>query len=266
MGLIENTMARRGSVAKPHRSRRKSGALGVQPNNDRPVLQVVERDEELLFTNRLICEKQDRAVTNAYKILRTQVMHRLRANQWTTVGVIAARGGEGKSLTAINLAISLAHHPDQFVTLIDLDLQRPSVSEYTGIEVEKGLPELFNGEDLDDVMVEFGEASRLWVIPNRVSFSDSSEHLGGPQVDALASEVRSRGGVVIYDLPPILETDDYLMFSRNLDCSLFVVSEGRTARDEVARARTILEESNVPCLGVLLNNSTQAGIAGSYYL
>ena len=69
----------------------------------------------------------------AYKILRTRLLRRLEANQWHSFAVTGATAGEGKTLTAINLAMALAQDSNTWVFLVDLDLQRPSVADYLGM-------------------------------------------------------------------------------------------------------------------------------------
>ena len=76
---------------------------------------------------------------HAYRMLRTQVLQRARTHGLTTLGVVSAVNGEGKTLTAVNLALSLAAEPNQTVLLLDLDLRRPAVARTLGLAVERGL-------------------------------------------------------------------------------------------------------------------------------
>ena len=74
----------------------------------------------------------DAGALRAYKILRTRVLRRLEANQWHSFAVTGVTAGEGKTLTAINLAMALAQDVNTWVFLVDLDLQRPRVADYLG--------------------------------------------------------------------------------------------------------------------------------------
>ena len=83
---------------------------------------------------------------DAYKILRTQVMHRLRENNWNVLGVTSPGHGEGKTLTAVNLAVSLAMETSQTVLLVDADLRSPSIHEVFGLDDCPGLGGLLVGQ------------------------------------------------------------------------------------------------------------------------
>src|ERR1700731_4569875 len=90
-------------------------------------------DWPMLRERRVISCDDSQAAGHAYRMLRTQVLQRSRANGLSTVGVVSAVNGEGKTLTAINLALSLAAEPNQTVLLVDLDLRRPAVARTLGL-------------------------------------------------------------------------------------------------------------------------------------
>src|SRR6201986_4841402 len=85
-----------------------------------------------------------RQAGHAYRMLRTQVLQRARTHGLTTLGVVSAINGEGKPLTAVNLALSLAAEPNQSVVLVDFDLRRPSIARTLGLSVDQGLEAWFN--------------------------------------------------------------------------------------------------------------------------
>ena len=97
-------------------------------------------DPEALERSRVLLRVQDVAVSRAYKILRTRVLHRMADNNWFTLGITGTGAGEGKTLTAINLAIALAQDPNAWVFLVDLDLQRPQLGAYLGMSYESASP------------------------------------------------------------------------------------------------------------------------------
>src|SRR5579883_1518220 len=123
-------------------------------------------DPEALERNRVLLRVQDVAVSRAYKILRTRVLHRMSANNWYTLGVTGTSAGEGKTITAINLAIALAQDPNAWVFLVDLDLQRPQLGAYLGMSYENGLTDFLSGQaELEQVVYDIG-LKRLAVVPN----------------------------------------------------------------------------------------------------
>src|SRR6185437_13255627 len=121
-------------------------------------------DAEALERNRVLLRVQDVAVSRAYKILRTRVLHRMAANNWYTLGITGTSAGEGKTITAINLAIALAQDPNAWVYLVDLDLQRPQLGAYLGMSYEYGLTDFLTGNaELEQVIYDIG-IKRLAVV------------------------------------------------------------------------------------------------------
>jgi protein-tyrosine kinase len=182
-------------------------------------------DPEIIEKNHILLSVTDVAVTRAYKILRTRVLHRLAANNWHSVGVTGTVAGEGRSLTAINLALALAQEVNTWVFLVDLDLQRPQIANYLGMSFEKGLSDYLLGKAEFDEVVYNLQSERLGVIPNARAFQHSSEFLNshrmGDFTAALEREMPRR--VVIFDMPPLLASDDVLAFAPQFDSLLLVV-------------------------------------------
>jgi len=215
--------------------------------------------------NRILPQISDRAALRAYKIMRTRLLQRLAQNKWQTLAVTGTDTGQGKTLTAINLAIALAQDPNTSVLLVDLDLQRPMIGTYMGMTFKHGLGEYLAGEtELDQIIYDPG-IERLAVIPNSRSFEHSSEHLSGPRMLELQSYINAESPtrIVIYDMPPLLLSDDVLTFAPQIDGLLLVVSEGFTSRSALKKSKEILAEMNV--IGVVLNRSTERDDAAYYY-
>ncbi len=221
-------------------------------------------DAEALERNRVLLRVQDVAVSRAYKILRTRVLHRMAENNWYTLGVTGTGAGEGKTITAINLAIALAQDPNAWVYLVDLDLQRPQLGAYLGMSYENGLTDFLSGQaELEQVVYDIG-LKRLAVVPNASPVETSSEYLRSARmadfINALEAQTPRR--IVILDMPPVMVSDDVLAFAPRVDAFLLVASQGVTARRTLANAKEVLSELNV--LGVVLNRSTEANDSPYY--
>jgi protein-tyrosine kinase len=200
----------------------------------------------------------------AYKMLRTQVMRRLHDLGANTLAVLSADKGEGKTLTAINLAIAVAADLGHTALLVDFDLHNPSVHRRLGFEPQVGVEDcLLEQRPIYEAMVKVAGYERLTVLPARRRLEQSSEWLAGQRAAELVEELRARyyNRVLIFDLPPVLLTDDALAFSRHVQAGLFVVSERKTARDGVTRSLTLL--NNLPIVGTVLNRSQDR--PGAYY-
>ena len=212
----------------------------------------------VLRQGRVMAAYSKGSFVDACKILRTQVMHRLRENNWNVLGVTSPGHGEGKTLTAVNLAVSLAMETTQTVLLVDANLRNPSIHEVFGLEDCPGLADyLLDNQPVEDLLVHPG-IGRFVVLPGGREISNSTEILTSPKMLGLVEEFKHRypARIVIFDLPPLLHTADVLAFSPYIDALLLVVEEGKTTVDEVRRALSLVKDSR-PVLGTVLNKAGQ---------
>jgi capsular exopolysaccharide synthesis family protein len=210
--------------------------------------------DEALQRHRIQTGRESNQVSDAYKILRTQVIHRLRENNWNVLGVTSPKDGEGKTLTSINLAIALAAEPTQTVLLVDADLRAPHLHEELGLESNEGLTEfLLDGRSIEDMLI-FPDLGRLILLLGGRGTDHSSDVLTSPRMSALGKELKHRyaSRIVIFDLPPVLDQADVLAFTPQLDALLLVVEDGKTTESEFQQAMQTLKGS-VPILGTVLN-------------
>lgn len=231
-----------------------SGEFRVQYTQTR----VEALSPERLRRNRILTGRDHDDATSAYKILRTQVLQRLAASGGNTVAITSPGTGQGKSLTSINLAMSLAAKVDYTVLLVDLDMRRPSIHRYMGLTVEQGIGDVLIGKaSLTDVLVNPG-IERMVVLPGKDRVHNSSELLASPRMAHLMTDLKTRyrSRLIIFDLPPVLIGDDTLAIAPQMDAVLMVVDEGRTKKAEVTRSMQILKSSNV--IGTVLNRSQES--------
>ncbi len=126
----------------------------------------------------------------AFHVLRAQILKKLRTHGWRSIAITSSKTGEGKSVVATNLAISISMEFNQTVLLVDADLRRPGVSDLLGIEAEQGLGDcLEKNTPLADVLVNPG-MERLVVLPSTGKFANASELLSGPRMQRLAEELK----------------------------------------------------------------------------
>lgn len=226
---------------------------------------VVEVPQNVLAENRLIAAVPGHAYKDAYRMLRTRVLQSMRENNWTSVAVTGPASGCGKTLTSINLAISLAMEVTHTVLLVDLDLRKPSVHEYFGYQPEHGLTDyLLRDVPIQDILFTPG-IERLVVLPGREALQNSSEMLRSPKMVALVNELKSRypDRLVVFDLPPILAADDALAFAPYTDSMLLVAEAGGTSRDDLQKALAVLK--GTPVIGTVLNKAHAAKGSYGYY-
>lgn len=218
--------------------------------------QTVKVSPAMLRENRIVSGMEASPMADAYKILCTQVMHKLKENGWNAIAITSPGNGEGKTLTAINLAISLAKEMDQTVLLVDADLRQPSVHTYFGLQPLQGLSDYLTASvPLDQMLIHPG-INGLVILPGGKPLQNSSEMLGSAKMAELVQELKSRypSRIVVFDLPPILTAADALAFSPYVDATMLVVEEGRTPREDVVRATEMLASTKL--LGTVLNKSS----------
>jgi protein-tyrosine kinase len=216
-------------------------------------------DAAVLRRNSLLAPGVVGDAAHAFKMLRTQVLQRLRSRDWNTLAIVSPAPDDGKTFTAINLAIAISGDSNVTSLLVDLDMRHPSVHERFGIAPRRGVAEYLLGEaELNEVLVHPQGYERLLLMPGSATpVHNSSELLSSERAQRLFREVKQRyqNRIVLYDLPPVLGADDALSFMPQVDAALVVVGDGRTKRDDLLRLFEILRD--VPVIGTVLNGSRQ---------
>jgi protein-tyrosine kinase len=250
------------AVATRQQGRQAPPATGVQVTYTRT--RTLPVDPERLRARRIIVGDASDPVADAYKVLRTRVLQRLRTNGWNALALTSPTQGNGKTVTAINLAISLAREVNQTVLLADLDLRRPSVVRYFSDEDLPGVSDyLLDSRELPEILINPG-IERLVVLPGHSSFTNSSEMLSMPRMVRLVEELKTRypDRIVLFDMPPLLSGDDVIAFSPYIDAIMLVVEDGKTAKDDLRRAWELLGKETI--IGVVLNKADAATSAYGY--
>ncbi len=225
----------------------------------------IEVDAEMLIQNRVIAGCHDDPRAQIYKILRTKVLQKMQANNWHLLAVTSPKRGAGKTLTAINLAISIAMDANYSVLLADLDLRDPTVHDYMGIPAEPGLADYFTGnKTIPELLVHPGLEDMV-ILPAGRPVQRSSDLLSTPRMQSLAKELKKRypNRIVVVDLPPLLQTDDAMIFMPNVDACVLVVAEGESTDEEVQNSITLIDQEKY--LGTVLNKSADVGPADEPY-
>jgi len=215
----------------------------------------VELDEHHIERNRVIAGQQGDQRVEAYRQLRTQVLHTLDKNNWHTLAITSPMKNAGKTLTAVNLAISLSKEVNHSVLLVDLDLSHPNVHSTLGVEIEWGLIDALEGRaTLDQVLFNPG-MQRLVVLPGKPMLDYSSEILSSPAMKSLMLDITRRyeSRIVIFDLPPLLRNDDALKFTPFADATLMVIEAGVNNPDEIERSLHLMQNANL--VGTILNKT-----------
>jgi|LGOV01.1.fsa_nt_gb exopolysaccharide/PEP-CTERM locus tyrosine autokinase len=211
--------------------------------------------DHTLRDNRLVAFSDDSPIAEQYKILRTQILHKTREEGLNTLLVTSPGDNEGKSLTAANLAISLAKEVEHTVLLVDADLKEPCLHRLFGIKPAGGLADcLLNHTPLSDFLINPG-INKLVILPGGHRVANSAEIVGSPAMKRLIHETKHRyqDRYIIFDAPPVTGSADTLILSQYVDGVILVVAYDKTPQEQIEKALELLETTNL--LGTIMNKT-----------
>ena len=202
----------------------------------------------------LLSAESDFFVREAYKTLRTNVSFSLTGEErCKIIMVTSAMQGEGKSTTAINLAISYAM-TDRKVLIVDCDLRRPKLARLLQMNSRVGLSNLIMNPDLKESAVLASKTPGLDVLLSGDIPPNPSELLGSPRMQRLLTELRKDYDFVILDSPPVNMVTDAVVLAPETDGVLVLVRANHTDRGAVIHAMEQLEYAKAKVLGFVLND------------
>ena len=247
----------------------RSPSSGIQENPVRPRIDGQIREMRLdsghLEAARIVAHGGASEHGRYYDMLRTQVLQEMDKKSWQFLAVTSPTAACGKSVTACNLAMSIARLPERSVLLVDMDLRKPMVASYLGLEATDGVLGVLEGRStLQGAIFQasIGPNSML-VLPGSVSTSGSSEWMASQTMGTLLQTIKRdfRSHLVIFDLPPMLLGDDVISILPRMDAALLVAGIGSTSVSDIKECQKHLQRT--PVVRVVVNKATET--AGSYY-
>ncbi|NPA94931.1 MAG: AAA family ATPase, partial [Thermodesulfobacteria bacterium] len=172
---------------------------------------------------------------------------------YNSVLITSPGPGEGKTLTAVNLAISISRETSRTVLLIDGDMRKPAVTKYLGLPDSPGLYEhLTEGVPLNELLINPGWP-RFTLLPAGNPKDYPSDILGSPAMQELIWDVKNRypERFIIFDSPPLMLYSDGLYLARYVDSILMVAQSGKTPENALKQAVEFVKDR--PFLGTVLN-------------
>ena len=197
------------------------------------------------------------AAAEQYKKLRARILQVTAKNFLNTIMVTSSDISEGKTITAINLAVAIANEIDYTVLLVDADLRNPSVQKYLGIKSKYGLSDYLTGKTgLSDVLIKTG-IGKLVVLPAGNPPENPAELLSSDKMKRLVNEIKLRykDRYIIFDSSPVLVTADALSLGIYMDGVVFVVKAARTSQKAAEQAISLMKGCNI--LGIVFNEVPQ---------
>lgn len=195
-------------------------------------------------------DKEHSRAGEQYRMARTKILHDPR--QPRLIVITSACSGDGKTITAVNLAGALALKSEAEVLLVDADLRRPSIAQLLGISDTPGLADILGGDcQIEDAVVRLEQFTSLTVLPGGKVMSNPAELLDSARWANLCSTFRKRFKFVIIDAPPIGALADYDLIQAHCDGVVMVVRPDHTDRGMCLRALEMVPKERL--VGVLVN-------------
>jgi len=225
----------------------------------------VDLDTRAVFNNRCVCIQPDVPELDCYKILHTRILQLTKDKGWNTLMITSPRAGEGKTTTAINLALTFSKAYDQTVLLVDCDLRRQNIHKMLGFHSRSGLIDcLMNGKPLRDIIIWPGVEKLILISGGRTAYS-STELLGSRRMKSLVQEMKTRydDRYVLFDVPPVLMGADAITLAPCVDSIVMVVEKGKTTNRDVQKAVEMLPREKF--LGFVMNRTKHSKIKDGFY-
>lgn len=204
-------------------------------------------------------------VSEQYRMLRTNIQAINSKYPVRAITITSSVHREGKTITAINLAISMAHDLNKKnILLVDGDLRRASISKYLGFKSEIGLADLIsNGSNVDEALINIG-IDNLTILPAGKIPKNPAELLGSVKLKNLVSLLKTKYDYIIFDTPPIIPVTDAGLLGAQTDGLIMVIQANRTQKGIVDHAEGLLKQAQAKVLGYILTN-IQYHIPGYIY-
>ncbi len=204
-------------------------------------------------------------VSEEYKKLKARIMRMTKQEPFKNLLMVTSSvGGEGKSLTAANLALSLARDYDHSVLLIDADTRKPSLHTLLNVKPGIGLADCVDdGLDIGSALIKIGNGNLQFLPPGK-KIENPVELFSSHKMQSLLAEMKNRypDRYVIIDTPPVLLFAETKMLSALVDGIIFVVREARAPLHHVLEALDLLKDEHV--LGIVYNDAGPDGPRGNY--
>jgi protein-tyrosine kinase len=231
--------------------------LQAEPPLSSPIIwadmDILAVDTKRMARHRIVAVGRSDPAHLAIDMLRTRVLRSAREDKWNTLAVTSPTGGCGKATITLNLAISLAKQFDLRIVLVDLDLRQPKLAQILGHNPEFSTEDYLTGKcRTEEFFVRIGENLAIGASPE--SLPHPAELLHDTRTTWSLKRLRQtlRPDIVIYNLPPMLLSDDCAGFLGNVDMTLLVVAaEASTVAEIDLCERELADQSKL--LGVVLN-------------
>lgn len=239
----------------------------LEQNTGVGIVGIIPQDKERRRQPAISFEGDNSSIAEAFRKLRTNLQFLAVDNPPRVIVVTSSMANEGKSTTAINIALALAE-AERNVALVDGDLRRPRLDKYLDLVGSVGLSTVLAGGVALDEVLQKTRFSRLTVLTAGTIPPNPSELLGSLTAKKVLDELRTHFDYVIVDSSPLLAVTDAALLSANADGALIVARFGQTKRDHLAQAVSHLNDVGARLLGAVFTMTPSRGntpYSYSYY-
>ena len=226
----------------------------------------LKADPVALEEHRIVAHTGSNPLSMGFNLLRTTVSQFMTERRMRTVMVTSPTAGCGKTVTAINLAMSIARQTQGYTILADLDFRRPEIANYIGARHKADIHAVLNGyTPLEEVLFSLDVSGpRLLFLPARSPISHPAETLTGPNMRGLVGSLKAlaQPSFVIFDMPPMLFADDVIAFLPQADAVLLVIASGQSTAQEVENCRRLIPDEKF--VGLVLTKSKEKSAQDDY--
>lgn len=192
-------------------------------------------------------------ISEAYKGIRTSILFSFPDTSPKSILITSASPSEGKTLTIVNLAITMAQSGAK-VVVIDADMRKPRLHRILKIKNEKGISNLLIGQCSPKEALQESPIPNLSLITCGQHPPNPSELLVSSALKTILDELKGQFDLILIDSPPVAAVTDAVIISRLVDGVVLVIHGGTTGREIIMRGRDLLQKANAHLLGAVINN------------
>jgi tyrosine-protein kinase Etk/Wzc len=250
-------------AAKEYLNDKVHGRVDIEKLTDAPFMGEIGHSEDALAL--VVKHNSRRFISEQFRIIRTNLQFILSKVQDPVILVTSSFSGEGKSFVSTNIGAVMALTGKKTV-IMELDIRKPKVVSNLDLKRQKGITNyIISKASLDEIILPVPNVENLYVIPCGPVPPNPAEMLLDPKLEQLFDEVKKKFDIVIVDTAPVGLVSDAMVIGRHADCTLYILRQGYTYKNQVRLIDELYTQKKLPRLSVLLNDMKGGVGYGSYY-
>jgi capsular exopolysaccharide synthesis family protein len=239
------------------------GRVDIERLTDAPFMGEIGHSEDAIAL--VVKHNSRRFISEQFRIIRTNLQFILSKTENPVVLVTSSFSGEGKSFVSTNIGAVMALTGKRTV-ILELDIRKPKVVSNLDLKRQKGITNYIIGSaSIDEIIMPVPNVEKLFVISCGPVPPNPAEMLLDPKLKQLFDEVKKRFDIVIVDTAPVGLVSDAMVIGRHADCTLYILRQGHTYKNQVRLIDELYTQKKLPRLSVLLNDMKGGVGYGSYY-